>query len=68
MSFNMSVEDAMTYRQLLEPITMKMTGTPDAGPEIVTTSIAVSLRRIADALEKQNKLIDVLTQVHKVKR
>lgn len=68
----LDIEYAAQVRAALEPITHKMVGSKEtAGSALAiihSTSVAVSMRRIADALEKQNKLIDTLINVHKGKR
>jgi hypothetical protein len=67
----MTPDDALKLRVALEPLTHPMVGEEteeDAGNMIAVASIAVSLKRVADAMEKQNKLIEALTLVHKTKR
>jgi len=68
----MTPDDGAALRLALEPLTHSMVGEKDSGRDegnsIAMASIAVSLRRVADALEKQNKLIETLILVHKTKR
>lgn len=55
MSITMKPDDAMAFREALEQITLKMVGVDGAlnnGNEIVLASIAISLKRIADAADK----------------
>jgi hypothetical protein len=69
----LDIKDAVKIREALEPATHAMVGGEKGAPHadanlISITSVAISLRRIADQLEKQNRLIETLTNVHKTKR
>ena len=69
----LNIEAAVQIRKALEPATQAMVGgekgTPHADAHLINqTSMAISLRRIADGIEKQNKLIEALTTVQKTKR
>lgn len=59
MAVKMGLGDAVAYRQAIEPLTQSMVSEDDGDVSsenvIAIASIAISLKRIADALEAANK-------------